>query len=34
MDLVREDMEMVEARERDEADRVSWGRLTRCGDRK
>ena len=32
MDLVREDMEMVGARERDEVDRVLWRILSRCGD--
>ena len=32
MDLVKEDMDMVEAREKDEVDRVLWRRLSRCGD--
>ena len=32
VDLVREDVEMVEARERDEVDQVLWGRLLHCGD--
>ena len=32
MDLVREDMEIVGAREGDEVDRVLWRRLSRCGD--
>ena len=33
MDLVREDMERVKARERDEVDPVKWTLLSRCGDR-
>ena len=32
MDLVREDMERVGAREGDEVDRVKWRLLSRCGD--
>ena len=32
MDFVREDMERVGARERDEVDRVKWRLLSRCGD--
>ena len=32
MDLVREDMERVGAREADEIDRVKWRILSRCGD--
>ena len=32
MDLVREDMERVGAREGDEVDRVNWRLLSRCGD--
>ena len=32
MDLVREDMERVGAREGDEADRVKWRILSSCGD--
>ena len=32
MDLVREGMEVVGAREEDEVDRVLWRRLSRCGD--
>ena len=32
MDLVREDMERVGAREGDEVDRVKWRILSRCGD--
>ena len=32
MDLVREDLEMVGAREGDKVDRVLWTRLSRCGD--
>ena len=34
MDLVREDMERVGAREGDEVDRVKWRLLSRCGDPK
>ena len=34
MDLVKKDMEMVGARDRDEVDRVLWRRLSRCGDAK
>ena len=34
MDLVREDMERVKAREGDEVDRVKWRLLSRCGDPK
>ena len=33
MDLVREDMERVGAREEDEVDRVKWRLLLRCGNR-
>ena len=32
MDLVREDMERVGAREGDEVDRVKWRLLSLCGD--
>ena len=32
MDLVREDMGRVGAREGDEVDRVKWRLLSRCGD--
>ena len=32
MDLVREDMKRVGAREGDEVDRVKWRLLSRCGD--
>ena len=32
MDLVREDMERVGAREGDEVDRVKWSLLSHCGD--
>ena len=32
MDLVREDMERVGAREGDEVDQVKWRLLSRCGD--
>ena len=32
MDLVREDMERVGAREGDEIDRMKWRILSRCGD--
>ena len=32
MDLVREDMERVGAREEDEVDQVKWRLLSRCGD--
>ena len=32
MDLVKEDMERVGAREGDEVDRVKWRLLSRCGD--
>ena len=32
MNLVREDMEMVGAREGDKVDRVKWRILSRCGD--
>ena len=32
MDLVREDMERVGAREGDKVDRVKWRLLSRCGD--
>ena len=32
MDLLREDMERVGAREGDEVDRVKWRILWRCGD--
>ena len=32
MDLVREDMERVGAREGDDVDRVKWRLLSRCGD--
>ena len=32
MDLVREDMERVGAREGDEVDRVKWKLLSRCDD--
>ena len=32
MDLAREDMEMVGAREEDEFDRVKWRILSRCGN--
>ena len=32
MDLAREDMERVGAREGDEVDRVKWKILSRCGD--
>ena len=32
MDLLREDMERVGAREGDEVDRVKWRLLSRCGD--
>ena len=32
MDLLREDMERVEAREGDKVDRVKWRILSRCGD--
>ena len=32
MDLVREDMERVGAKEGDEVDRVKWRLLSRCGD--
>ena len=32
MDLVREDMERVGAREGDEVDRVKWRLMSRCGD--
>ena len=32
MDLVREDVKMVGAREGDEVDRTLWRRLLRCGD--
>ena len=32
MDLVREDMERVGAREEDKVDRVKWRLLSRCGD--
>ena len=32
MDLVRENMERVGAREGDEVDRVKWRLLSRCGD--
>ena len=32
MDLVREDMEKVGAREGDEVDRVKWRLLSCCGD--
>ena len=32
MDLVRDDMERVGAREGDEIDRVKWRILSRCGD--
>ena len=32
MDLAREDMERVKAREGDEIDRVKWRILSRCGD--
>ena len=34
MDLVREDMERVGAREEDEVDRVKWRLLSCCGDPK
>ena len=34
IDLVREDMEWVEAREGDELDQVKWRILSRCGDPK
>ena len=34
MDLVREDMERVGAREGDEVDQVKWRLLSRCGDPK
>ena len=32
MDLAREDMERVEAKEGDEVDREKWKILSRCGD--
>ena len=32
MDLVREDMERIGAREGDEVDQVKWRILSRCGD--
>ena len=34
MDLVREDLERVEAKEGDEIDWVKWERLLHCGDPK
>ena len=34
MDLVREEMERVGAREGDEVDRVKWRLLSRCGNPK
>ena len=32
MDLMKEDMEIVGAREGDEVDRILWRRLSRSGD--
>ena len=32
MDLVRENMKMVGAREEDKVDQALWRRLSRCGD--